>query len=77
MSDNQDYSNAAISALYGTTPSAKPDVAISARAPKIKSHHALYNRHQNNFEKRSPINMYGLIFAACATITTLLYLVSK
>lgn len=74
MSDNQDYSNAAISALYGAKPSTKPAVAI---APKVKTHHALHNRRQNGFEKKSPVNIYGLIFAACATITALLFLVSK
>jgi len=77
MSENQDYSNATISALYGTKPRTKPAVAIATRAPKVKSHHVLHYRRQNGFEKKSPINIYGLIFAACATITTLLFLVSK
>lgn len=77
MSNNQDYSNAAISALYGAKPRTKPAVAIPTRAPKVRSHHVLHNRRKNGFAKKPPINMYGSIFAACATITMLLFLVSK
>jgi hypothetical protein len=77
MSENKDYSNAAINALYGAEPIGRSTATAARPAKGRVSHHTVHNRHQPGFEKKAPINLYSLIFAVCAAISMLTYFVAK